>query len=174
MSGSDRMPKGIITGRNETHRKQLNHLEEKIMSKRKLDSKYKDLVNYVRENLDLKFLIEIINDFASESSDMTIGILDDLNVDPDDIEFDEIIQIITDIYNNNYELDAPKHAYRLNDIDSVDGRAIYVTLVRGFFYFSTFYAPHNQPTQELTDEQFQKFLIRFPKFTADMFQRMEV
>ncbi|APX72469.1 hypothetical protein M5C72_04940 [Companilactobacillus allii] len=143
------------------------------MTKRQLDSKYKDLVNYVRENLDGKFLIEIINDFASENSDMTIGILDDLNLDPDDIEFDEIIQIITDIYNNDYELDESKHAYRLNDIDAVDG-AIYVTLVRGFFYFSTFYAPHNNPTQKLTDEQFQKFLSRFPKFTADMFQRLEV
>jgi len=58
--------------------------------KRKLGNEYKDLVNYVRENLDGKFLIEIINDFASENSDMTIGILDDLNVDPDDVEFDEL------------------------------------------------------------------------------------
>lgn len=141
--------------------------------KRKLGNNFKDLVNYVRENLDGKFLIEIINDFASERSDMTIGILDDLNVDPDDIEFDELIQIITDIYNNNYELENVNHMYMLIGISS-DGRSIYLTYKDGRYMFLTYWIPHNKQYQNLTDEQFQEFLRQYPKFTADMFQRVEV
>jgi len=143
------------------------------MSKRKLDSKYTRLVDYINSNKDSEYLFQLLSRLKSRDTVESI-IPDELNDGyATDYDFDVLISTIVDIYNDNYELDEPKHAYRLNDIDAVDG-AIYVTLVRGFYYLSTYYAPNNNPTQELTDEQFQIFLSRFTKFTADMFEALEV
>jgi len=143
------------------------------MSKRKLDSKYTRLVDYINSNKDSEYLFQLLSRLKSRETVESI-IPDELNDGyATDYDFDVLISTIVDIYNDNYELDEPKHAYRLNDIDAVDG-AIYVTLVRGFYYLSTYYAPNNNPTQELTDEQFQIFLSRFTKFTADMFEALEV
>lgn len=71
--------------------------------KRQLDSKYKDLVEYVKDmkdGTDLKGVLDWLNDGFKEVNGLEIvSIIDKL-----DDSSDEFISTIVDIYNDNYEL----------------------------------------------------------------------
>lgn len=85
--------------------------------KRKLDSKYEDLVNYVTDHQGKLYLSTIIEDFKSGSSKF-IQIIDDLNTDYYSYleKLDELIPIITDIYNDNYEIEEPEYYWKFNEL----------------------------------------------------------
>ena len=85
--------------------------------KRKLDSKYEDLVNYVTDRQGGLYLSTIIENFKSGSTKF-MQIIDDLNTDYYSYleKLDELIPIITDIYNDNYELEEPKHYWKFNEL----------------------------------------------------------
>lgn len=85
--------------------------------KRKLYSKYEDLVNYVASHREVSYLSTIIGDFYVGDS-RPKQILDDLNTDgyPYLEELDELIQIIVDIYNDNYELEEPEYYWKFNEL----------------------------------------------------------
>lgn len=85
--------------------------------KRKLDSKYEDLVNYVTDHQGKLYLSTIIEDFKSGSSKF-MQIIDDLNTDYYSYleKLDELIPIITDIYNDNYEIEEPEYYWKFNEL----------------------------------------------------------
>lgn len=140
--------------------------------KRQLESKYKKLVHYINSNKDDEFLFQLLANLKYRDAVGSV-ILDELNRDyTDSFEFDNLIPIITDIYFDNYELQQPKHMYRLADINSDKG-AIYLTLKDDYYTLQVWSYSTNK-YQELTDKQFQEFLNQYSKFTADMFEKMEV
>ena len=100
--------------------------------KRKLDSKYEDLVNYVTDHQGKLYLSTIIEDFKSGST-KSIQIIDDLNTDCYSYlkKLDELIPIITDIYNDNYSLDDPEYYWKFNELASNGGDLLYA-----FKYFN--------------------------------------
>lgn len=85
--------------------------------KRKLDSKYEDLVNYVTDHQGKLYLSTIIEDFKSGSTKF-MQIIDDLNTDYYSYleKLDELIPIITDIYNDNYEIEEPEYYWKFNEL----------------------------------------------------------
>ena len=85
--------------------------------KRKLDSKYEDLVNYVTDHQGKLYLSTIIEDFKSGSTKF-MQIIDDLNTDYYSYleKLDELIPIITDIYNDNYELEEPEYYWKFKEL----------------------------------------------------------
>jgi len=92
------------------------------MSKRQLDSKYKDLVEYVNDkHSEFESLATILKRAIKEGNKMLDGgnpLWDILNplytttLDSDD--FSDLTKTIVDIYNGNYELQEPKYYWRFN------------------------------------------------------------
>lgn len=147
--------------------------------KRQLDSKYKDLVNYVNEQKRGKVLVSVLDDVIRQAKDCYNPgsklwiILEELYTTClYDNEIIDLVETIIDIYNSNYELQQPKHMYRLADINSDKG-AIYLTL-KDDYYTLQVWSDSTNKYQELTDKQFQKFLSQHTKFTANMFGKLEV
>ncbi len=100
--------------------------------KHKLGSKYEDLVNYVTDRQGKLYLSTIIEDFKSGST-KSMQIIDDLNTDYYSYleKLDELIPIITDIYNDNYSLDDPEYYWKFNELASNGGDLLYA-----FKYFN--------------------------------------
>jgi len=149
------------------------------MSKRQLSSKYKDLVDNVNEQKPQKTLVNILDDATRQANDCYNPvsklwiILEELYTTClYDNEIIDLVETIIDIYNSNYELQQPKHMYRLADINSDKG-AIYLTL-KDDYYTLQVWSDSTNKYQELTDKQFQKFLSQHTKFTANMFEKLEV
>lgn len=102
------------------------------MSKRKLDSKYKDLVEYVNDkHSEFESLATILKRAIKEGNKMLDGgnpLWDILNplyttiLDSDD--FSDLTKTIVDIYNGNYELTEPKTYWQLK-ISGVYGNPMY-------------------------------------------------
>ncbi|MGQ2374596.1 hypothetical protein [Companilactobacillus zhachilii] len=142
------------------------------MAKRQLESKYKKLVDYINSNKDDEFLFQLLSNLRYRDTAESV-ILDELNNGwATNRDFDNLIPIITDIYFDNYELQQPKHMYCLSGIRSLDG-PMYVTF-KNECYTLSIYAFTNDDYQSLTDTQFQEFLNQHSKFSADMFEKMEV
>ena len=85
--------------------------------KRKLDSKYKELVDYVTNRQGGLYLSTIIGDFINGDT-LPNQILHDLITDNSSYidELDEVVQIIVDIYNDNYEIDEPEYYWKFNEL----------------------------------------------------------
>lgn len=86
--------------------------------KRKLDSKYKDLVEYVKRMRAGGRLRFIFNDLLESYGDIN-RIANNLGVDIADtgVYMDEFISIIVDIYNDNYEMGEPKYYVKMPKLD---------------------------------------------------------
>jgi len=91
------------------------------MSKRQLNSKYKDLVDYV-ENGDeslTEFLTEAIEEgYAFHDKGHKLWrILDGLYTTPlEDYEFGDLTKTIVDIFEGNYELEESKSYWKFNEL----------------------------------------------------------
>ena len=149
------------------------------MSKRQLSSKYKDLVDYVNEWKREHVLVQFLDDATRQANECYNPgsklwiILEELYTTClSDNDIIDLVETIIDIYNSNYELQQPKHMYRLADINSDKG-AIYLTL-KDDYYTLQVWSDSTNKYQELTDKQFQEFLSQHTKFTADMFNTAEV
>lgn len=88
------------------------------MSKRKLDSKYKDLVEYVKRMRAGGKLRFIFDDLFESYGDIN-RIANNLGVDIADtgVYMDEFISIIVDVYNDNYEMEEPKYYVKMPKLD---------------------------------------------------------
>lgn len=139
--------------------------------KRQLDSKYTRLVDYINKAKEDNFLGQILRDYLDGFGSLG-NMFTELDLGDTWSSDDTVILIITDIYFDNYELQQPKHMYCLSGIRSLDG-PIYVTF-KNECYTLSIYEFKNDDSQSLTDEQFQEFLNQYSKFTADMFEKMEV
>lgn len=139
--------------------------------KRQLESKYKKLVDYINKAKEDNFLGQILRDYLDGFGSLG-NMFTELDLGDTWSSDDTVIPIITDIYFDNYELQQPKHMYCLSGIRSLDG-PMYVTF-KDEFYTLSIYRFANDDSQSLTDEQFQEFLNQHSKFTADMFEKMEV
>ena len=91
------------------------------MSKRQLDSKYRDLADWVKQvkhsdhtSHSLAFLLSCIYDFRNKGK--ISDILNDLNEDLTLISSNDLISIITDIYNDNYELTESKYYWKFKEL----------------------------------------------------------
>ena len=101
------------------------------MSKRKLDSKYKDLVEYVNDK-HYEDLVDILSGAIREgkrtyNEDSKLwGILDHLYITPlSGSEFGELTKTIVDIYNDNYELEEPKYYWLFRELRGLDRCDLY-------------------------------------------------
>lgn len=139
--------------------------------KRRLESKYKKLVDYINKAKEDNFLGQILRDYLDGFGSLG-NMFTELDLGDTWSSDDTVIPIIADIYFDNYELQQPKHMYCLSGIRSLDG-PIYVTF-KNECYTLSIYEFTNDDSQSLTDEQFQEFLNQYSKFTADMFEKMEV
>lgn len=139
--------------------------------KRQLESKYKKLVDYINKAKEDNFLGQILRDYLDGFGSLG-NMFTELDLGDTWSSDDTVIPIITDIYFDNYELQQPKHMYCLSGIRSLDG-PMYVTF-KNECYTLSIYEFTNDDSQSLTDEQFQEFLNQHSKFTADMFEKMEV
>jgi hypothetical protein len=101
------------------------------MTKRQLDSKYIDLADWVKQvkhsddgtSHSLALILSCIYDFRNEGK--ISDILNDLNEDLTLISSNDLIPIITDIYNDNYELEEPLYYWRLK-MSGLRGGNLYV------------------------------------------------
>lgn len=141
MNGSDQMSKGIITGRNETRRKQLNHLEVKCM---------RILEGWTDE--ERKELEEAKNNNFSSAIDLIHGIGDD-DIDchalyekyyrEDTNDSNQMAKDIVDFYCGNakfpeqkYYIKMPKvrYSYLFKDVDgTLDWGNDFGVLARKYF-----------------------------------------
>jgi len=86
--------------------------------KRQLDSKYKDLVEYVKRMRAGGKLRFIFDDLFESYGDIN-RIANNLGVDIADtgVYMDEFISIIVDVYNDNYEMEEPKYYVKMPKLD---------------------------------------------------------
>jgi hypothetical protein len=86
--------------------------------KRKLDSKYEDLVKYVNAQKDGVELMDILKRFYEKTSDCTSEEYSFITTICSGFRWaatrDSLVPIITDIYNDNYELEEPECYWKLN------------------------------------------------------------
>lgn len=142
--------------------------------KRKLESKYKKLVKYINERRPSTYLAEIITDFEYADGDLTseeMKVLNSvgLNADTHSSDFDKLIQIIVNIYSNNYELEEQKYRFYLKGAQNDDFYKLYFSLKRVSGCDVSIIS--ERPTT-LTEEQFLKYLP--DEMDPDQFEREEV
>ncbi|HIY92371.1 hypothetical protein [Companilactobacillus sp. HBUAS56257] len=142
--------------------------------KRKLESKYKKLVKYINKRRPSTYLAEIITDFEYADGDLTskeMEVLNSvgLNADTHSSDFDKLIQIIVNIYNNNYELEEQKYRFYLKGAQNDDFYKLYFSLKRVSGCDVSIIS--ERPTT-LTEEQFLKYLP--DEMDPDQFEREEV
>jgi len=113
--------------------------------KRKLDSKYKDLVDYVNSTKKVDHLSVIIY-LLEYPNNIQHQIITDLNdgLTADD-NMDRLIPIIVDVYNDNYEMEEPKYYVKLPKMSFP-----YVSLNEDGFY---------DVYSEINDKTKQKFTM---------------
>lgn len=105
--------------------------------KRKLDSKYSELVKYINERKDNLEIMQLCKDIFEETNiwnqdtpyfprtkeyKMIFPIYND---DFDWPERDKLVPIIVDIYNDNYELEEPKYYWLFRELRGLDRCALY-------------------------------------------------
>jgi len=143
---------------------------EIIMTKRQLDSKYKDLVEYVKDmkdGTDLKGVLDWLNGNFKEFNGLEIvSIIDKL-----DDSSDEFISTIVDIYNDNYELKESSYYWKFKELRG-PGRCD--------LYFGT--TNDDEPllvdieqngfAEKCTKSELNNYL-RYTELTADNFTLME-
>lgn len=90
------------------------------MSKRQLDSKYRDLAGWVKQikhdgaSHSLAFILSCLYDLRNEGK--ISDILNNLNEDLTLISSNNLIPIITDIYNNNYKLEESSCYWKFKEL----------------------------------------------------------
>ena len=142
--------------------------------KRKLESKYKKLVKYINERRLSTYLAEIITNFEYADGDLTskeMEVLNSvgLNADTHSSDFDKLIQIIVNIYNNNYELEEQKYRFYLKGAQNDDFYKLYFSLKR---VSGCDVSIISERPAILTEEQFLKYLP--DEMDPDQFEREEV
>lgn len=149
------------------------------MTKRQLSSKYKDLVKYVNEKKPEKTLVNILdnatrqaNECYNPGSKLWIILEELYTTFLSDNDIIDLVETVIDIYNGNYELEETKYYWKFKELNSEKG-AIYLTL-KDDYYTLQVLSDFTNKYQELTDKQFQEFLSQHTKFTADMFEKLEV
>jgi len=98
--------------------------------KRQLDSKYRDLADWIKQmkhdkstSYSLAFMLYGIYDLRNEGQ---IGdILNDLNENLTLISSNDLISIIVDIYNDNYKLEEPKYYWKFKELRGLGGCDLY-------------------------------------------------
>ena len=102
------------------------------MTKRQLNSKYKDLVDYVNEQKREKVLVSILDDVTRQANDYynsgneLWNILEKLYVTPlKDNEVTDLVETIIDIYNDNYDLEEPVYYWRFKEITGKFGYSLF-------------------------------------------------
>lgn len=145
--------------------------------KRKLESKYKKLVKYINERRPSTYLAEIITDFEYADGDLTskeMEVLNSvgLNADTHSSDFDKLIQIIVNIYNNNYELEEQKYRFYLKGAQNDDFYKLYFSLKRVSECDGSIVSIISERPTTLTEEQFLKYLP--DEMDPDQFEREEV
>lgn len=108
------------------------------MSKRQLDSRYKDLVDYVNERKHCKGLGDILSEAIKEGKQNHYdgsnlwSILFNLYVTAlDDTDFVDLTRTIVDIYNNNYELAEAESYWRFKELEGFDRHDLYFGTIGG-------------------------------------------
>ena len=124
------------------------------MKKRQLDSEYKDLVDYVESNVHDQSLIQIIQKLRDRDfveSNIADRLFEGFATSYD---FNELIPILVDIYNDNYELKSAKHIYTMMKF-SVNDVYPYLTkdLVNDYSFTTRF-----TDADALTDDEFKEAL----------------
>lgn len=145
--------------------------------KRKLESKYKKLVKYINKRRPSTYLAEIITDFEYADGDLTskeMEVLNSvgLNADTHSSDFDKLIQIIVNIYNNNYELEEQKYRFYLKGAQNDDFYKLYFSLKRVSECDGSIVSIISERPTTLTEEQFLKYLP--DEMDPDQFEREEV
>lgn len=93
--------------------------------KRKLDSKYSELVKYINERKDNFEIMNFCKEILEETDNWTQDTPDTreykmifsiYNYDFDYPERDKLVPIIVDIYNDNYELEEPEYYWKFNEL----------------------------------------------------------
>lgn len=145
--------------------------------KRKLDSKYSELVKYINKRRPSTYLVEIITDFEYADGDLTseeMEVLNSvvLNADTHSSDFDKLIQIIVNIYNNNYELEEQKYRFYLKGAQNDDFYKLYFSLKRVSECDGSIVSIISERPTTLTEEQFLKYLP--DEMDPDQFEREEV
>jgi hypothetical protein len=93
--------------------------------KRKLDSKYSELVKYINERKDNFEIMNFCKEILEETDNWTQDTPDTreykmifsiYNYDFDYPERDKLVPIIVDIYNDNYELEEPKYYWKFKEL----------------------------------------------------------
>lgn len=145
--------------------------------KRKLESKYSELVKYINERRPSTYLAEIITDFEYADGDLTskeMEVLNSvgLNADTHSSDFDKLIQIIVNIYNNNYELEEQKYRFYLKGAQNDDFYKLYFSLKRVSECDGSIVSIISERPTTLTEEQFLKYLP--DEMDPDQFEREEV
>ena len=124
------------------------------MKKRQLDSKYKELVDYVESNkCDLPLLQMISRLYDPNFVEHCIAdkLFDGL---ADRYDFDKLIPILVDIYNDNYELKSAKHIYTMMKFSVND---FYPYLTKDLLDDYSFTTRFND-ADALTDDEFEEAL----------------
>lgn len=145
--------------------------------KRKLESKYKKLVKYINERRLSTYLAEIITNFEYADGDLTskeMEVLNSvgLNANTHSSDFDKLIQIIVNIYNNNYELEEQKYRFYLKGAQNDDFYKLYFSLKRVSECDGSIVSIISERPTTLTEEQFLKYLP--DEMDPDQFEREEV
>ena len=143
--------------------------------KRQILPGWKEIVNLVNDKKQRLTLIQILVYFRAPTSKfylMLTDVMPFIKYDHSDRYMDTLIPIITDIYFDNYELQHFKYMYRLIGINSSKG-PLYLSYKDDCYKLNEYWYCDSE-YQELTDDEFQEFLNQYSKFTADMFEKMEV
>lgn len=105
--------------------------------KRKLDSKYEDLVKYVNAQKDGVELMDILKRFYEKTSDCTSEEYSFITTICSGFRWaatrDSLVPIITDIYNDNYELEEPECYWKFNELKGFNKCDLYFGITVDYF-----------------------------------------
>lgn len=143
------------------------------MSKRQLSSKYKELVDHVESYKADTTLFYIIQRLYYNDDPNQRNIADRLcDGMATSYDFDELIPIVTDIYNDNYELEGPKYAWRFLPINGeLNQLFLGKTAIQKQFYLGNFY---NTKPDLFTQNEFDQFIKDNDYLNSEMFKREEM
>lgn len=141
--------------------------------KRQLDSDYKDLVEFINDKKDYLPLQDFLTEFFDDNSQLN-DLATDLDRDyyDDDCIMDKFISIVVDIYNDNYELEGPKYAWRFLPINGeLNQLFLGKTAIQKQFYLGNFY---NTKPDLFTQNEFDQFIKDNDYLNSEMFKREEM
>lgn len=144
--------------------------------KRKLDSKYKELVDYVTNRQGGLYLSTIIGDFINGDT-LPNQILHDLITDNSSYidELDEVVQIIVDIYNDNYELNEPLYSFRLKGAKDSNSHSLYLGVGSKRSKYSSCWTKYSYISPGVMSMTEKYFLENLPEeMSPDQFEKERV